>query len=234
LFAGGVYANTHAMGYSGTGGSSLAESQQNNNLTLALIAVIAIVVVALFIWYGGAAQRCGGGQGQSMTGGREAQSEAQSDFAHWGYPYNYALTTADPAEVVDSTAINRMYTTAEVDPLVTGQLYAGPRAAGTGQRLIYGGRTSHGDKWGLHEFSTGVPGQAGVDVGLLGVREYSLDGRPVVEDDGIPENWQLPSTPTNWYAPQGRDYYDVEANGPGVYKAGLMSLQEPDHDPLLN
>jgi hypothetical protein len=58
------------------------------------------------------------------------------------------------------------------------------------------------------------------------MREYSLDGRPDVFDDGIPENWQLPSTPTNWYVPQGRDYYDVEANGPGVYKAGLMSLQD--------
>lgn len=227
------------MGHSGTGGSS----QQNNNLTLALIAVIAIVVVALFVWYGGAAHgtRCrGGGQGQSMTGGREAKSGFVNWGPQWGpdlafgYPYNYALDTADPAEVVDSGAINRMYSTAEVDPLVTGQLYAGPRAAGTGQRFIYGGRTSHGDKWGLHEFSTGVPGQAGVDVGLLGMREYSLDGRPDVFDDGIPENWQLPSTPTNWYVPQGRDYYDVEANGPGVYKAGLMSLQEPDHEVLLN
>lgn len=218
------------MGHSGTGGSS----QQNNSLTLALIAVIAIVVVALFVWYGRAAYgtRCrGGGQGQSMTRGREAKS----GFDNWGnlafgYPYNYALNTTDPAEIAE----NRMYSTAEVDPLVTGQLYAGPRAAGTGQRFIYGGRTSHGDKWGLHEFSTGVPGQAGVDVGLLGMREYSLDGRPDVFDDGIPENWQLPSTPTNWYAPQGRDYYDVEANGPGVYKAGLMSLQEADHEVLIN
>lgn len=224
------------MGHSGT--------QQQNNLTLALIAVIAVVAVALFVWYGGAAQRCGGGRGQSVEGGRSQSVRGgrgpKRGFVNWGpnlafgYPYSYAMAglsdNANPAEV----AQNRMYSTAEVDPMVTGQLYAGPRAAGTGQRFIYGGRTSHGDKWGLHEFSTGVPGQAGVDVGLLGMREYSLDGRPDVFDDGIPENWQLPSTPTNWYVPQGRDYYDVEANGPGVYKAGLMSLQEPDHDPLLN
>lgn len=163
-----------------------------------------------------------------------APPAAKSGFANWennlahGYPYNYAA--AGPEEV----ELNRMYSTAEVDPLVTGQLYAGARASGTGRRWIYGGRTSHGDKWGLHEFSTGVPGQAGVDVGLLGLREYSLDGRPDVFDDGIPENWRLPSTPVNWYVPVARDHYDVEAQQAAVYDENLMSLQEPDHDPLLN
>jgi hypothetical protein len=235
LFASGVYANTHGQSslYANAytmgrdGGSSPEKSQQNKDLALALIAVIAVVVVALFTWYGGTAcgTRCRGGQDQLITGG--------SNLA-FGHPYSYALDTAGSADVDDNTAIHRMHSTNEVDPLVTGQLYAGPRAAGTGRRLIYGGRTSHGDKRGLHEFSAGVPGQAGVDVGLLGMREYSLDGSPDVFDDGIPENWQLPSTPTNWYVPQGRDYYDIEANGPGVYKTGLMSLQEPDHEPLLN
>lgn len=209
----------------------MGHSDPYNNITLALIAVIAIVVVALFL-----SQRRCHDRGQTMT----ADAKRRNGFVNWGpnltfgYPYNHALdcenASGDPAEV----AQNRMYSTAEVDPLVTGQLYAGPRAAGPGQRFIYGGRTAHGDKWGLHEFSTGVPGQAGVDVGLLGMREYSLDDRPDVFDDGIPENWQLPSTPVNWYVPQGRDYYDVEANGAGVYKAGLMSLQEPDHEVLSN
>ena len=201
--------------------------QSQNNTTVALIAVIVIVIIALYMSSSGG--RCGGG-----GGGRKGQFVNWG--SHWGpdlafgYPYNYALDTANPAEVAE----NRMYSTAEVDPLVTGQLYSGARAAGTGKRMIYGGRTSHGDKWGMHEFSTGVPGQAGVDVGLLGMREYSLDGRPDVFDDGIPENWQLPSPPVNWYVPQERDYYDVEAQGPGVYAEGLMSLSEPDHDPLIN
>lgn len=147
-----------------------------------------------------------------------------------GYPYNFELDDADPAAV----ALNRFYSSAEVDPLVTGQLYAGTRAAGEGRRLLYGGRTSHGDKWGLHEFSTGVPGQAGVDVGPLGLREYSLDGLPGVFDDGIPENWRLPSTPPSWYAPRGRDYYDVENQDARPYEPNLVSLREPDHDPLVN
>jgi len=128
-------------------------------------------------------------------------------------------------------AETRMYSTAEADPLVTGQLYSGPRAAGTGQRWIYGGRTSHGQEWGLREFSTGVSGQAGVDVGLLGMQEY---GRPDVFDDGIPENWQLPSTPVHWYVPAKRDYYDVRAQQPGVYEENLTPLQEPDHEVLFN
>ena len=188
---------------------------------LALVVVLIIVVALALARQGRAEDRKGrfGGWGGRWGPG----------LAH-GYPYSYALDTASPAEVAE----NRMYSTAEVDPLVAGQLYAGPRAAGTGRRWIYGGRTSHGNSWGLHEFSSGVPGESGVDVGLLGMREYSLDGRPGVFDDGIPENWRLPSTPTNWYAPRERDYYDVEAQQAAVYKPNLVSLQEPDHDPLLN
>lgn len=190
-----------------------------SEVSLAVLVVLVIVAIACAtLTHGGAPAR-------------------KSNFVNWGshwgpslafgYPYNYALDTANPAEVAE----NRMYSTAEVDPIVTGQLFSGPRAAGTGRRWIYGGRTSHGSDWGLHEFSTGVPGQAGVDVGLLGMREYSLDGLPDVFDDGIPENWQLPSTPTNWFVPQERDYYDVEAQQSAVYKPNLMSLREPDHEP---
>lgn len=197
--------------------------KQKASVLAAIVVVIAIVLAVLFAR-----------QPAPVAGKRRAPFTNWG--SHWGpslsfgYPYNYALATADAPEV----AQNRMYSTAEVDPLVTGQLYAGPRAAGVGRHWVYGGRTSFGDKWGLHEFSSGVPGQAGVDVGLLGMREYSLDGRPDVFDDGIPENWQLPSTPMNWYAPSERDYYDVEAQQAAVYKPDLMSLSEPDHDPLLN
>lgn len=147
-----------------------------------------------------------------------------------GFPYGFSMAAADPA----TTARNRMWRSEEVDPEVTGQLYAGARAGGAGRRLIYGSRTAPGARWGLREFSTGVPGEPGVDVGLLGLREYSLDGLPDVFDDGIPENWRMPSTPLNWYAPRQQDYYDVEAGGPAVYAEALMSLQEPDHDPLTS
>ena len=124
---------------------------------------------------------------------------------------------------------NRMYSISEVNPLVTGQLYSGPRSAGIGHRWIYGGRTSHGGKRGLREFSTGVSGQAGVDIGPLGMQEYSLDGRPDVFDDGIPENWQISSTPVNWYVPDESNYQHSE-----VYDKNIMSLKKPDHDPLFN
>jgi len=191
---------------------------------LALVVVITIVLVALWVvrrdHY-----KSGDRKGQFINWGSQGGPELA-----FGYPYGYSLDTVGPAQMAE----NRMYSTAEVDPLITGQLYAGTRAAGAGRRMLYGGRTAHGDQWGMHEFSTGVPGQAGVDVGLLGMREYSLDGRPDVFDDGIPENWQLPSTPVNWYVPQGRDFYDVEAQGAGVYESDLMSLQEPDHEVLTN
>jgi hypothetical protein len=206
-----------------------------DNTAGALVVVVAIVIIALCACGAGGRRGGGcGGKGQFAAGEPPGPPLAHPygralDISH-GYPYGHALDTVHPA----GAAENRMYSTAEVDPLVTGQLYSGARAAGPGQRMIYGGRTSHGDKWGMHEFSAGVPGQAGVDVGPLGMREYSLDGGPGVFDDGIPENWQMPSTPMNWYAPQGRDFYDVEARGPGVYDQNLMSLTEPDHEPMIN
>jgi hypothetical protein len=197
---------------------------QTSAAPIAIVLVLIIIVIAFAL-----ARRGAPPAGDRKGGFDNWGAHWGPDLAH-GYPYNYALATANPAEV----AQNRMYSTAEVDPLVTGQLYAGTRAAGTGRRWIYGGRTSHGHKWGLHEFSSGVPGQPGVDVGLLGMREYSLDGRPGVFDDGIPANWQFPSNPISWYVPKERDYYDVEAQQAAVYKANLTPLFEPDHDPLVN
>lgn len=189
----------------------------SRELFVAIAAVAVILVVAAVI--------------SSRSAGKSGFSgPAQVDLTH-GYPYGYALDTANPAEVAE----NRLYSSAEVDPIVAGQLYAGVRANGPNRRWIYGGRVSHADKWGLHEFSSGVPGETGVDVGPLGMGEYSLDGgKPDVFDDGIPENWRLPSTPVSWYVPAERDFYNVEASGPGVYAPHLTPLQEPDHDPLIN
>jgi hypothetical protein len=174
-----------------------------------------------------------GGDGFEVA--RESQPPAacpDPDFSPLltsGYPYNFSLESPDPVEVGE----NRMYSSAEVDPRVTGQLYAGARAAGVGRQFIYGNRVSFGDKWGMREFSTGVPGQTGVDVGPLGMCQYSLNGTPDVFDDGIPPEWMMPSTPPNWYKPKQRDYYNVETGGPSVYPNNLMPLYEPDHGPLF-
>lgn len=149
-----------------------------------------------------------------------------------GYPYNYAVGAEDP-----DLARHRFYSSAEVDPLITGQLYDN-RLAGAGRRAVYGQRTSHAHHWGLREFEGGgVPGQAGVDVGPFGLTEYNFDGRPDVFDDGIPANWYLPSTPVKFYKPKGYDYYDVESGGVKpreVFGLPMYALREPDHDPLVN
>lgn len=117
----------------------------------------------------------------------------------------------------------RLYTTDEVDPLVTGQLYAWR----DNTRDIYSGRVSHGSLYGLQEFSSATtPGAVGVDIGPLG-----LAGPWVGYDDGIPENYAFPSTPIEWYRPRQRDFYGPE--GPTPYVDGMYPLTEPDHEPLM-
>jgi hypothetical protein len=124
-------------------------------------------------------------------------------------------------------ALSRMYSTADVDPLVTGQLYGHADDV----RNVYAQRTSHGDVWGLVEYSSsGGSGDVGVDEGPFGLAEYG--GRQAGFDDGIPEAWALPATPIRWYRPAQRDHYGPE--GPTVYSEGLFSLTEPDHDVLVN
>jgi hypothetical protein len=126
-----------------------------------------------------------------------------------------------------------MYSTVEIDPLLAGQLYAGPRQSGENRAWVYGNRMSHGTRYGMKEYSEGIPGQTGVDVGPLGLNQYSLDGKPDVYGDGLPERWGLPSIPVNWYKPQARDHYDVEKQNPTVYEPNLIGLSTPDHDPLF-
>jgi hypothetical protein len=124
-------------------------------------------------------------------------------------------------------SLSRLYSTADVDPMVTGELY---RHAGY-VRNVYAERTSLGDVHGLTEYSSsGGAGDVGVDIGPYGLAEYG--GREIGYDDGIPEEWQIPSTPIRWYGPEQRDYYGPEGATP--YSVGLYSIQEPDHDPLMN
>jgi hypothetical protein len=122
------------------------------------------------------------------------------------------------------SALNRLYSTADVDPLITGQLYD----YSDGIRNVYAQRSAHGD--GLAEYSSsGTIGDVGVDVGPFGLDEYG--GKESGFDDGIPAQWAFPSTPVRWYAPKQRDYYGPE--GPTPYAQGLYTLSEPDHDPLM-
>jgi len=139
-----------------------------------------------------------------------------------------------------------LYYSDDVDPMVTGMRYAGrPRA-------IYAERTSHGDEWGLEEYADGNPGEVGYDVGPIG--NSGLAGRPGVRggrrggppgpppvsrpgdltfDDGIPENWNLPSTPFQEYAVIGEDYYGAE--GPTVACGQSLEMTfVGDHQPLEN
>jgi hypothetical protein len=112
--------------------------------------------------------------------------------------------------------------TDEVDPLITGQHYSGARAAGAGRRAIYGAQKSYGDAWGMREFST----NAAAPVALRAPDDEDLD-------DGIPEVMRLSTERVRQGPPSDTDYYDVYSRGPAT-RAGIVSIQEPDHDVLTN
>ncbi len=138
-------------------------------------------------------------------------------------------------------ALNRLYSTADVDPLVTGQLYAHNGEV----RHIYAQRTAYPEDdledlaieqascrsaYGLSEYnSSWGANTVGVDVGPFGLDEYA--GLRSGYDDGIPPNYNLPSTPIRAYKPTQEDYYDP--SGLEVYSVGLYALSVPDHDPLV-
>lgn len=117
-----------------------------------------------------------------------------------------------------------MYSTAEVDPMVTGTRYR------TMPRFVYAERTAHGDEWGLEEYNDGNDGEVGRDIGPLG---GAPPGRARQFDDGMPANWNFPSTPVKWYKTVGEDYYGGE--GPTVFCGdGLEMTSVGDHQPLEN
>lgn len=123
-------------------------------------------------------------------------------------------------------SLARMYSTADVDPMITGQAFE----YRDNTRSIYDQRSSHGGVWGMQEFSSsGNPGDVGVDVGPDSLSE--MEGSVHGYDDGIPEQWRMPSTPIRWYKPRQRDYLGPE--GPTPYKDGLFNLFTADHDPLV-
>ena len=164
---------------------------------------------------------------------------------------------SDPLQVInDPYPTGRFYYAQEVDPIVTGNLYNETNNL----RPVYSQRTAFGlPSWqtqaistngnlgyqasrGLTEFSSsGSSGDVGVTVGPLVYNDLtSIDVGPVVFpsvwDDGIPQEWNFPSTPMlSWYESHipTEDYYGPE--GPTVYALkGINIPFEPDHEPLMN
>ena len=111
-----------------------------------------------------------------------------------------------------------MWSTADVDPLVTGALYKHANHT----RNVYGARTTHSDKHGLTEFSRSS-GSVGYTVGPYGSADRW--------DDGLPSEWIIPSTQPSWYVSDHDDYYGPD--GITTQNLGMYSLTEGDHDPLV-
>jgi hypothetical protein len=155
--------------------------------------------------------------------------ETHRPFATDASPDDLSVPSGDrPTEIPRGvySELGRLYSSADVDPLMTGQAFAYRDYT----RPIYDQRTSHGGIWGMQEFSSsGNPGDVGVDVGPDGLVEYA--GSSGGYDDGIPEQWRLPGTPVRWYKPRQRDYYGPE--GPTPYADGVFGLTVADHDPLI-
>lgn len=164
--------------------------------TAALIAVLLLIILVA----------CWGYAPPGPTRRRAASTRSCPDGFGSVYPanrdrptWNYGMTAHDNAEdgrlLPDSHSPSRsyfpdnpeprstLYSTADVDPIVTGQLYAHRDFT----RDIYGGRMGHGDKHGLAEFGAGVPGEVGVDVGPYGFYEYSPTGVEWTRDIGYPQ-----------------------------------------------
>lgn len=188
------------------------------NLTAVLLAVaiITLVVYISYLW-----------QSDSDTG-HESNKFEGADRP----PMAPQLLSPAPACTGDCAEpepfVPTLYSSADVDELITGELYK----KGGRLRTIYGARTSYGDKWGLQEDPPSGPGNVGHDVGPLGLDSGSKClGRTT--NDGIPDNWNLPSTPIEFYAVVGGDYYGAE--GPTPYcGAGLEMVSVGDHRALLN
>jgi len=125
-----------------------------------------------------------------------------------------------------------LYHSSEIDEIITGNLYR----RGERERVVYAARTAHGGGWGLEEYADGGggPGDVGYDVGPIGAAPAGNRSCAYPKyDDGIPSNWNFPSTPVHWYSSVGEDYYGAE--GPTVYcGTGLALTSVGDHDPLQN
>jgi hypothetical protein len=166
----------------------------------------------------------------------------------WRYGCHRRALGAAPAPAAKTTFTpGPMYYSDDADALITGRLSryvdeirglysqrtalleGGPAAGGARPRgCEIGGCAAGGCAGGaLAEYSGG--GELGVDAGPYGLAEYG--GQQIGYNDGIPEDWLMPSTPLRWYRPAG-DHYGPE--GPTLQSEPPLSTSEPDHDPLTN
>jgi len=183
--------------------------------TLAVVVAL-VLVLAVVVWADRHRARARSAPQGSGPRRREGMDVTPSALMPEGRPERCSVYAA----------ASRLYSTADVDPLISGAAHQ----YSDGVRNVYAERTSHGDLHGLTEYSSaGGPGDVGVDVGPIGLEGYG--GEQVGYDDGIPPNWAFPSTPVHWYQPKQRDFYGPE--GATVYSEGLYPLSEPDHDALV-
>src|SRR3989338_1437345 len=136
------------------------------------------------------------------------------------YPPKFPIEGRMPLKSKDSMS--------QPNGLLTGQLYTAK------DRKIYAQRTAHTDEspgtvLNLYTGSTlsscDIPDHPARR--RHGLAEYSSAddsantyGQDIADqyDDGIPENWRIPSTPINWHKPDKSDFYGPE--GPTAYSDG--------------
>jgi hypothetical protein len=138
------------------------------------------------------------------------------------------ILSDDPQSKGVNQALSTLFSSEDVDPLVTGQLYN----YRNNTRDVYTGRVATGSEYGLQQFSSsGSPGDVGVDIGPDSLVEYA--GSVGKFDDGIPEAWAFPSTPFRWYRPKKKEDFYGE-NGPELYDPQTTyPLYVQDNDPLI-
>ena len=188
------------------------DQDPHQGAALALVALV-LAAIVLLVWWSRPSGLSLAGPAAGPAAGHEGFDVEPSRMTFGGGPERRSV----------HAALSRLYSTADVDPLLSGQLYEHADHV----RNVYAQRTSHGDVHGLTEYSSGGgPGDVGVDVGPFGLDEYG--GRQIGFDDGIPPEWAMPSTPIRWYRPHQRDHFGPE--GPTAYTEGLYTLSEPDHD----
>lgn len=204
---------------SSTGGNETTK-RSDELVTITAVLTVLIIIIVLAIW---SAQRTKEGYKRA----RRPHEGKGAQTTHEGMAVSPDMMNFDddPERRSVYAALGRLYSTADVDPMITGQLYD----YADGVRYVYAERSAHGD--GLQEYSSsGDIGDVGVTVGPIGLNEYG--GKEEGYDDGIPAQWAMPSTPVQWYSTKQRDYYGQL--GPTVYAEGLYTLSEPDHDPLMD
>ena len=215
--------------------------QKNNNaILLIFIVIIIIIIIAFFIK----------NNLQSQSQYQNYQTSSMPFFNQLDMqdiiPSPQKINT-DPLQIIqDPYPIDKIYYSDQVDPIVTGNLYQNVNNL----RPVYTQRTAFGlPKWDtqyasangnfgpkaptgqLTEFnSSGASGDVGVTIGPIVF--------PTNYDDGIPSEWDLPSTPMlSFYESHipTADYYDPTQQAAIPYSLKGFNIPfEQDNSILIN